>query len=98
MFYPNNLAREGLMNSMNMVHLVVYSPPWTRLERGFPEPTLPVKVRILAAKTCLTFAFVTHQPYGIRSWNVDSWSFVASAISIFNHIVVSELVMALLPQ
>ena len=63
---------------------------------GFSQPTLSVKICILAAKTCLIYAFVTQQPFSIPCWNLGTCIFVASTISIFNHIVVS--VLAVLPQ
>ena len=67
------------------------SRPRTWSYRGFPEQTLSVKIYILAGKTCLIYAFVTQQPLGIPSRNLGICIFVASTISIFNHIVVSAL-------
>ena len=55
-------------------------------------------VCILAAKICLIYAFVMQQPFGIPSRNLGTCVFVDSAISNLNHIVVSVLVLALLPQ
>ena len=60
--------------------------PWP----GFPKPTLSVKICILAAKTCLICAFVTQQPFSIPCRNLGT--------CIFNHIVVSASVLAVLPQ
>ena len=36
-----------------------------------------------AIKTCLTYAFVTQQPFGIPYWNLDTCIFVASTTGIF---------------
>ena len=53
---------------------------------------------LLATKTCLTYAFVTQQPFGIPNWNLDTCIFVAWTIRIFHHAVVSVIVLAVLPQ
>ena len=45
---------------------------------------LSVKTCLLATKTCLTYAFVTQQPFGISYWNLDTYIFVASTINIFS--------------
>ena len=65
---------------------------------GFPQPTLSVKICILAAKTCLFYAFVMQQPFGIPSRNLSICIFVASTVSVFNHIVVSASVLVVLSQ
>ena len=57
-----------------------------------------LKACLLATRTCLTYAFVTQQPYGIPSWNLDTCIVVAWTISIFRHTVVSVIVLAVLPQ
>ena len=51
-------------------------------------------VLILATKTYLTYTFVTQQPFGIPYWNLDTWIFVARAISIFHHTFLSVTVLA----
>ena len=56
------------------------SRPRTWPYRGFPQPTLLVKTCILAAKTCLIYAFVTQPPFGIPSSNLGTCIFVASTI------------------
>ena len=61
-----------------------YSRPRTWPWRGFPQLTLSVKTYLLATKTCLTYAFVTQQLFGILSWNLDTCIFVAWTISIFS--------------
>ena len=63
---------------------------------GFPEPTLSVKICILGVKRCLIYAFVTQQPFGIPSRNLGTCIFVASTICVFDSIVVSALVLAVL--
>ena len=65
---------------------------------GFPLTTLSVKTCLLATKTCLTYAFVTQQPFGIPYWNLDTCIFVARTINIFHYTVVSVTVLAVLPQ
>ena len=35
------------------------------------------KACLLATKSCLTYAFVTQQPFGIPNWNLDTCIFVA---------------------
>ena len=49
-------------------------------------------------KNCLTYAFVTQQPFGIPYWNLDTWIFVPSTTSVFHHTIVSVIVLAVLPQ
>ena len=53
-----------------------------------------MKAYLLATKTCLTYAFLTQQPFGIPNWNLDTCIFVAWTISIFHHIVVIIIVLA----
>ena len=71
--------------------LVYYSWPWTWPQQGFPQPTLSVKACLPVTKACLTFAFVTEQPFGIPNWNLGICIFVAWTISIFHHTVVSVI-------
>ena len=65
---------------------------------GFPLTNTLGENLLLVTKTCLTFTFVTQQPFGIPYWNLDTCISVASAISIFHHTVMSVTFLAVLPQ
>ena len=91
----NNVIDEGhvhqpINNAIGEI-IDLFSAPNLALA-GFPEPTLSVKICILAAKTCLIYAFVTQQPLNIPFRHLCTCIFVASTLNVLNHIVLSAFV------
>ena len=83
------------LNSFSWIKIIFrfqchWSVPRDPIEHSWPqtwpqwglEPTLSVKICILASKICLTYAFVMQQPLGIPNPNLGTSIFVASTISI----------------